>query len=97
EGGDLQRAFSEAAFFHAADLILGQVSRESQRQRALMTEQFEDVSRWPLGRYFREVVAVQPAGRLLLFAGKVNWGVGLLIASLLLFLQISQRLAWVHA
>ena len=34
-----------------------------------MSEQFEDVSRWPVGRYLREVVAVQPDGRVLLFAG----------------------------
>ena len=61
-----------------------------------MTEQFEDVSHWPVGRYFREVVAVQPDGRTWLFAAKVNWCVGSLIACSLLFMPISQHLAWVH-
>ena len=63
---------------------------------ALMPEQFEDVSRWPLGRYFREVVASQPDGRLLLLAGKINWCVGSLSALILLFVPIFQRLTWLH-
>jgi hypothetical protein len=61
-----------------------------------MSEQFEDVSHWPVGRYFREVVAAQPDGRVLLFAGKVNWCVGFLLASSLLFMPISRSLGWVH-
>lgn len=65
-------------------------------RRARMSEQFEDVSRWPVARYFREVVAAQPDGRVLLFAGKVNWCVGFLIACSLIFMPISQHLAWVH-
>ena len=61
-----------------------------------MSEQFEDVSRRPVGRYFREVVAVQPDGRVLLVAGKVNWCVGFLIACSVTFMPISPRLAWIH-
>lgn len=61
-----------------------------------MTEQFEDVSHWPIGRYFREVVATQPDGRVLLLAGKINWAVGVLIAGSLLFVPVFQQLAWVH-
>jgi len=61
-----------------------------------MRARFEDVSRWPLGRYFREVAAAKPDGRVLLFSGRVNWCVGLLIACSLIFMPISQRLEWVH-
>lgn len=61
-----------------------------------MSGQFEDVSRWQVARYIREVVAVQPDGRVLLLAGKVNWCVGFLIACSLMFLPISQHLAWLH-
>jgi hypothetical protein len=61
-----------------------------------MSERFEDVSRWPIGRYFREVVATKPDGRVLLFSAKVNWGVGLLVACSLMFMPISQHFAWVH-
>jgi hypothetical protein len=61
-----------------------------------MSERFEDVSRWPLGRYFRDVVAAKPDGRVLLVSGKVNCCVGLLIACSLLIMPISQRLGWIH-
>lgn len=61
-----------------------------------MSDRFEDVSRWPVGRYFRKVVAARPDGRVLLLSGKVNWCVGFLIACSLIFMPISQRLAWVH-
>ena len=61
-----------------------------------MSEQFEDVSRWPVGRYFREVVAVQPDGRILLIAGKLNWCVGFLIACSLVIMPTLSPLAWVH-
>lgn len=45
-----------------------------------MSEPFEDVSRWPVSRYFREVVAAQPDGRILLAFGKLNIVVGCLLA-----------------
>src|SRR5918999_3644969 len=61
-----------------------------------MSEPFEDVSRWPISRYFKEVVASQPDGRFLLVAAKINWCVGALAAFSLLFIPISQHLAWLH-
>jgi len=61
-----------------------------------MTEQFEDVSRWPVSRYFREVVASQPDGRVLLLSAKINWCAGIAAAISLLFFPVSPHLAWVH-
>jgi hypothetical protein len=71
------------------------MQRGKTRTLAPMSEQFEDVSRWPVARYLRAVVAAQPDGRVLLFAGKVNWCIGFLIACSLIFMPIS-HLAWVH-
>jgi hypothetical protein len=39
----------------------------------------EDVSAWPPSRYFREVVMSQPDGRLLVYAGVLNWATGSLL------------------
>ena len=61
-----------------------------------MPNKFEDVWRWPISRYVREVVASQPEGRLWLFAAKLNSGIGVLIAASLLFIPLAQHLAWVH-
>lgn len=62
-----------------------------------MSEPFEDVSRWPVSRYFREVVAAQPDGRVLLFFGRSNIPVGVLILLSLLFAPLSENLAVIHA
>lgn len=61
-----------------------------------MPDPFEDVSRWPVSRYFREVVAVQLDGKVMLFFGKLNLAVGLLVALSLLFAPISSDIAWIH-
>jgi len=61
-----------------------------------MLAPYEDVSRWPVSRYIREVVAVQPDGRVLLFFGKLNLAVGVLTTLSLLFAPVSPDLAWVH-
>lgn len=61
-----------------------------------MPENFEDVSRWPISRYFREVVASQPDGRILLFFGKVNITVGVLVALSLIFAPITSHIGLVH-
>lgn len=57
---------------------------------------FEDVSRWPVSRYFRGVVAEQPDGRVLIFFGKINIVVGILVLLWLWFAPISSNLTWVH-
>ncbi|WP_157451398.1 hypothetical protein [Caldimonas taiwanensis] len=61
-----------------------------------MSESFEDVSRWPVSRYFREVVAAQPDGRVLLAFGKLNIVVGCLLALWLLVAAPSSNLGGVH-
>ena len=61
-----------------------------------MPGNFEDVSRWPISRYFREVVASQPDGRVLLLFGKVNLVVGSLIALSLIFAPITPQIGLVH-
>lgn len=61
-----------------------------------MPEPFEDVSRWPVSRYFREVVATQPDGRVLLFFGRANLIPGGLIALWLLLSPESGDLGGVH-
>lgn len=61
-----------------------------------MSENFEDVSRWPISRYFREVVASQADGRVLLLFGKLNLAVGLLVALSLIFKPITPHIGWVH-
>jgi hypothetical protein len=61
-----------------------------------MSESFEDVSRWPVSRYFREVVAAQPDGRVLLAFGKLNIVVGCLLALWLLVAAPSSKLGGVH-
>lgn len=61
-----------------------------------MPRNFEDVSRWPISRYFRVVVATQPDGRVLLFSGKVNLLVGSLIALSLIYAPITPQIGWVH-
>jgi hypothetical protein len=61
-----------------------------------MPEPFEDVSRWPVSRYFREVVAAQPDGRVLLALGRVNLIAGCLLALWLLLSPQSGNLGGVH-
>jgi hypothetical protein len=61
-----------------------------------MPEPFEDVSRWPVSRYFREVVAAQPDGRVLLSLGRVNLIAGCLLALWLLLSPQSGNLGGVH-
>ncbi len=61
-----------------------------------MPEPFEDVSRWPVSRYFREVVAAQPDGRVLLFLGKANLVAGCLLALWLVLAPQSTTLGGVH-
>jgi hypothetical protein len=63
---------------------------------ALMPAPFEDVSRYLVSRYLREVVASQPDGRVVLFFGKLNLGVGVVLALSLLFMPFLPHLAWVH-
>lgn len=62
-----------------------------------MSAPFEDLSRWPVSRYLREVVASQPDGRLLLWAGALNWCVGAALALSLMSIPLSPRIGWVHA
>lgn len=61
-----------------------------------MPEPFEDVSRWPVSRYFREVVASQPDGRVLLSLGKANLVAGCLLALWLVLAPQSISLGGVH-
>ena len=61
-----------------------------------MSEPFEDVSRWPVSRYFREVVAAQPDGRVLLIFGRLNAVAGSLLALWLLIVSPSSNLGGVH-
>lgn len=57
---------------------------------------FEDVSRWPLGRYLREVAARQPDGRALLVGSAINFGAGALIALLIIMRSSLQFGTWLH-
>lgn len=57
---------------------------------------FEDDSRLPVSRYFREVVAEYPDGRVLIFFGKLNIVVGILVMFWLCFVPISSNLTWIH-
>jgi hypothetical protein len=61
-----------------------------------MSEPFEDVARWPISRYFREVVAAQPDGRVLLMFGWLNVVAGCLLALWLLVASPSSNLGGVH-
>ena len=61
-----------------------------------MPAPFEDVSRWPVSRYMREIVATQPDGRVVLFFGKVNLSTGVLLAVSLLYMPVLPHLTWVH-
>lgn len=61
-----------------------------------MSEPFEDVSRWPVSRYFREVVAAQPDGRVLLTFGRLNIVAGCLLGLWLLIASPSSNLGGVH-
>lgn len=61
-----------------------------------MPEPFEDVSRWPVSRYFREVVAAQPDGRVLLTLGRLNILTGCLLVLWLLIGSPSDNLGGVH-
>lgn len=63
---------------------------------AHMPAPFEDVSRWPVSRYMREIMASQPDGRVVLFFGKVNLSTGVLLAVSLLYMPVLPHLMWVH-
>jgi hypothetical protein len=51
---------------------------------------FEDVSRWPVGRYLREVASAQPDGRAMLCAGALNFLAGGVLATILVFAPSTQ-------
>ena len=57
---------------------------------------FEDVSKWPLGRYLREIAAEQPDGRALLVGSAINFGAGALIGLLILVTSSLQFGTWLH-
>lgn len=61
-----------------------------------MPEPYENVWRWPVSRYLREVVGSQPEGRILLHFGKLNLSVGLVLLLSRLFFPLSPHLSWVH-